>query len=162
MPQTIINVTIDETQVDSSSERNSYVKTTYGVTTQVTVTLTDLTKIGGALRAAVDAGANRVDVSFGTTMLRQARDQARAAAIKAAREKGRDMAIAAGIELGRVRSFSEQSPWWGSAATQNSVQNLDRRVAADIEAGGSVDDSLLFGEGPIVVDAEVTLEIAVK
>ena len=153
---------IDETVVDDRSSSDSSYKTTYGVTTQVTVTITDLKRVGDALREGVDAGANRANVEFGTTALRQARDQARAAAIKAARDKGRDMAAAAGIELGAVRSFYEQSGSSGPNGTQNSVQNLDGRIASGAAAAAIGDDVNLFGEGPILVEAEVSVEIAVK
>ena len=165
VPRTAISpgtFVIDETVVDDSSSTTSSSKTTYGVTTQVTVTLTDLKKVGEALRVAVDAGANRANVEFGTTALRQVRDQARASAIKAAREKGRDMAIAAGIELGPVRSFAEQSSSWGGNGAQNSVQNLDRRIASGADAVAIGDEVNLFGEGPILIEAEVVVEIAVK
>ena len=153
---------IDETVVDDSSSSVSSSKTTYGVITQITVTLIDLKKVGDALRVAVDAGANRANVEFGTTALRQVRDQARASAIKAAREKGRDMAIAAGIELGPVRSFAEQGSSWGNRGTQNSVQNLDRRIATGADAAAIGDEVNLFGEGPILIEAEVSVEIVVK
>lgn len=153
---------IDETVVDDSSSSVSSSKTTYGVTTQITVTLIDLKKVGDALRVAVDGGANRANVEFGTTALRQVRDQARASAIKAAREKGRDMAIAAGIELGPVRSFAEQGSSWGNRGTQNSVQNLDSRIATGADAAAIGNEVNLFGEGPILIEAEVSVEIAVK
>ena len=153
---------IDETVVDDSSSSVSSSKTTYGVITQITVTLIDLKKVGDALRVAVDGGANRANVEFGTTALRQARDQARASAIKAAREKGRDMAIAAGIELGPVRSFAEQGSSWGNRGTQNSVQNLDGRIATGADAAAIGNEVNLFGEGPILIEAEVSVEIAIK
>ena len=165
VPRTAISpgsFVIDETVVDDRSTSDRSYKSTYGVTTQVTVTITDLKRVGGALREGVDAGANRANVEFGTTALRQVRDQARAAAIKAAREKGRDMAAAAGIELGEVRSFSEQSGWWGPNGTQNTVQNLDGRIASGAAAAAIGDEANLFGEGPILVEAEVSVEIAVK
>ena len=164
VPRTAISpgtFVIEETSVDASTESGRYeTKYAYSVTTQVTVTMTDLSRVGEALRVAVDAGANRVNVEFGTSALRQARDQARTAAIKAAREKGRDMAAAAGVALGPVRSFAEASSWWGQGSTRNSVQNFDQRIADGAPAATIGDEATLLGDGPILVEAEVTVEIA--
>ena len=155
---------ISTSQTEKDSGENIY-KTTYGVDTRITVRITNLGTVGSVLRTAVKAGANRVSVEFGTSKLRTARDAARAAAIKAAREKGRDMAAAAGVEIGQVMSFSEVNSWWGleryrsSNGSLNSVQNISPSQIAATPTGQLGEQ---FGSGPILIEAEVTMELSLK
>jgi len=87
--------------------------TGYQVTNQVTVRLDDVARLGSALDALVQAGANRVDnVGFSIRDSAALLDQARARAVDDARAKAQTYAKAAGVTLGPILSISEN----GSAA----------------------------------------------
>ncbi|MEM6926030.1 MAG: SIMPL domain-containing protein [Myxococcota bacterium] len=61
--------------------------------------------------AAVDAGANVIrEIAFTTTRLQVIREEARAAAVRAARRKAEVYAEAAGVTLGRVRAIVDANP----------------------------------------------------
>ena len=68
------------------------------------------------------------------------------------------MAEAAGIKLGPVRNFNEQSTWWGPSPSLNAVQNVNQASVSQVT------DLLAeeFGDGPIMVDAEVSVTIAIQ
>lgn len=89
----------------------------YQQTTTIKVTLTDLTKVGPVLDAAVNAGANSVPgISFELQPAteQQYREQALKDATLAAKSKAQTLASAAGISLGKVASLNENSnivPW---------------------------------------------------
>lgn len=143
----------------SSEEENDRKRTVFVVTTAVTVTLTDLSLVGAVLRSAFSSGATEGSVEFSTTKLRQYRDQARREAIKAAREKAMDMADAAGATVGPVRSFSEVSSGWHMRDIRaNAVQNSSSTVDEPLPDGLGAQ----FGSGPISIEAEVAVEMAIR
>ena len=81
---------------------------------RVTVTLTDLTKVGPVVDAAVGAGANDAgQISFGLKSRASAENFARLAAIKALDDKAAQMADAAGYHIRRLVNLSEVSAQTG-------------------------------------------------
>ncbi|HEX7948148.1 MAG TPA: SIMPL domain-containing protein [Phenylobacterium sp.] len=84
------------------------VLTGYQVSNQVTVTVRDLKKLGGAVDATVGAGANQVNgISFGLADPTAAENAAREAAVKALTAKADLYARATGYRISRLVSLSE-------------------------------------------------------
>lgn len=126
----------------------------YQVRRSIVVMLRDVTKFEALLTSVIEAGANQVDgISFQTSELRKHRDAARAMALKAAKEKAEAMAKEYGLKVGKARSISESSSWWGSPVmraggfAQNMVQNV----------GGGGEPSDTFAAGMISVRATVNV-----
>ncbi len=80
----------------------------YQASNQVTVTVHDLTRLGAAVDATVNAGANQVNgISFGLNDPTAAENSARLDAVKALQAKADLYARAAGYRVGRLVSLSE-------------------------------------------------------
>lgn len=80
----------------------------YQATNVVTVRLTDLSRVGPAIDAGLEAGANRLEgVSFGLQDDLPVRAEALRRAVGEARTKAQAIAEALGVELGEVREVSE-------------------------------------------------------
>lgn len=80
----------------------------YQVTNQVTVTVRDLKKLGAAVDATVNAGANQVNgISFGLSDPTAAENAAREAAVKALSAKADLYARATGYRISRLITLSE-------------------------------------------------------
>jgi uncharacterized protein YggE len=82
--------------------------TGYQAANQVTVTVHDLARLGAAVDATVNAGANQVNgISFGLNDPTAAENAAREEAVKALRAKADLYAMATGYRIGRLVSLSE-------------------------------------------------------
>lgn len=137
----------------------------YRIYNTVEVTLRDVSKANDAIVAAFSAGANQVvDVQFYTSELRKYRDQAREAAMKAAREKAEALSSAAGSDVSCVLSISENTQsnfnhggWWWYGYNSNS-NVMTQNVVQNVESGGggpsSLDDGPL-NAGQISIRAEI-------
>jgi len=80
----------------------------YQASNQVTVTVHDLTRLGAAVDATVNAGANQVNgISFGLNDPTAAENAARESAVKALQAKADLYARATGYRVGRLVSLSE-------------------------------------------------------
>ena len=80
----------------------------YSVSNNVTVTVDDLSKLGGAIDALVHSGANSMGgVSFTLRDPKPLMQKAREAAVKDAMERAQTYARAAGLTLGRVTDLNE-------------------------------------------------------
>jgi uncharacterized protein YggE len=100
----------------------------YVISEQVQVTVRDLDKAGDIVDAATARGATDVNgISFGLAAPAKALDDARAAAITAARTSGLAMANAAHVTLGAVVSISD-----GSAPTPIYYGGAGAAPAADL------------------------------
>ena len=92
----------------------------YQISEQVTVTVRDLDKAGDAVDAAAANGANTVNgIWFESGDPVKAQNDARAAAVAAARVSAQAMASAGNVSLGGVISITDASPitpiWYGAA-----------------------------------------------
>ena len=82
----------------------------YELSQTFTITLEDPAEYEDVLYALLEMGINRVEnVSFYSTQLRQARDEARKLAVQYAREKAALLAEAADIRLGKIVNISENT-----------------------------------------------------
>lgn len=72
--------------------------------------MTRLDEVEATLTAAVEAGANEVQVTYQTSRLRELRAQARQNAIRAARAKAENYCEAAEVQLGQVVYIEDLNP----------------------------------------------------
>jgi len=92
----------------------------YQISEQIMVTVRDLDKAGDVVDAAAGKGANTVNgISFESGDPVKAQNDARAAAVAAARISAQAMAAAGNVSLGGVISITDASPsfpvWYGGA-----------------------------------------------
>lgn len=140
--------------------------TGYRINNVVAVKLKDVGKVSTVLAAALESGANEViDVDFQTTQLRRYRDEARAAAMKAAQEKAQALTSAAGAQVGCVLTIDENTGsyfygggWWGGRY-QPQVQNVIQNAPSGDQP--SADDGPI-SLGQIAVKAEVNVRFSLK
>jgi uncharacterized protein len=111
--------------------------TGYSISEQLQVTVRDLDKTGDVVDAATAAGATDINgISFDVADQAKAMDDARAAAIRAAKTTAGAMAGAAGVNLGAVVSIGEASvampgPWYATAGAVKSEGD----VATPVQVG---------------------------
>ena len=121
----------------------------YEVSKSVNVRLNDLARFEGFFAEVLRAGVSRVrGVMFFSSQMRKYRDQARAAAIRAAREKAVALSAEVGQTIGKAYKIAEEGPSRGSAMS-NSV--------SFIPGNYSDDESSSFAPGTITVSANVTV-----
>ena len=72
--------------------------------------MTRLDEVEATITAAVEAGANQVQVTYQTSRLRELRAQARQNAIRAARAKAENYCEAAEVQLGQVVYIEDLNP----------------------------------------------------
>jgi len=146
----------------------------YRIYNIIEVTMRDAGKSNEAIFAAFQAGANQVvDVQYYTSELRKYRDQAREAAMQAAREKADALSSAAGTGVTCVLSITEYTQsnfygggWWGYGYGYGSSQNMMTQnvIQNTVPSGGespALDDGPL-SSGQISVRAEVTASFGLK
>ena len=116
----------------------------YWVDNRVRVTFRDLSALGNALQAGLDAGANTVyDLRFTVDNRDALLSQARALAVADARQRAETLAKAAGVKLGKALNIHESSSTYpvyvrgafdeaaGSAVPVESGE-IDLRVYVDV------------------------------
>jgi uncharacterized protein len=102
----------------------------YMASNSVTVTLRELADAGGAVDAAVGAGANQV---YGPNLLADDQDaayrNALEAAVAEARTKAQTLASSSGLTLGRITAIQEggaaPQPVYSEAATRDSAVSIE-------------------------------------
>jgi uncharacterized protein len=144
----------------------------YRIHNTIEITMRDISKTNQAIITAFQAGANQViDVQFYTSELRKYRDQAREAAMKAAREKADALTSTAGTGVNCVLTITENTysnfysggwGWYGynpnpNVMTQNVIQNAE----APAGESASLDDGPL-STGQISIRAEVAVSYGLK
>ena len=147
----------------------------YWANNAIMVTLSQPGKLSELLATALEAGATTIDdVTFSTTRLRELRDQARAAAVKAAIEKAGGMADAAGAALGDVQVINDTTPsgqqwryygwwgWYGRGSTMANYSNVTQNVYQAPAAESPIPEEGEFSLGQIEVFAQVEVTVALK
>jgi hypothetical protein len=138
---------VDDDDEDSKKVKREFVG--YEVSKSVKVRLTDLSRFEGFFAEVLKAGVSRVrGVTFYTSQLRKYRDQARAAAVRAAREKAVALSAEVGQTIGKAFKIEEDAPSRNSALS-NSVSYVPGNYSSD--------DSAAFAPGTISVSANVTV-----
>jgi uncharacterized protein YggE len=122
----------------------------YEVSKSVAVRLKDLTRFEQFFAEVLATGVSKVDeVELRSSQLRKYKDQARAAAMRAAREKAVAMATEIGQTVGRAYSIQEEGY---SRISSNS--NYTGYVSGDL----STEENSSFAPGTISVTAQVTVK----
>jgi len=122
--------------------------TAYQATNQVTITLTDLSKLGTVSDTLVRSGANQLGgVAFTIADPKPLADRARTAAVNDARAKAQTLANAAGVRLGPLLTIQE-----GPGVFQPTP------FAARAAIGVS-ETPIAVGEEPIIVAVTLTFVI---
>jgi uncharacterized protein YggE len=120
----------------------------YQVTNSVSVTIDDLTKLGGAIDALVASGANSMGgISFTVHDPKPLLKQAREAAVKDATDRAQTYAQAAGLSVGPVVQLSE-----------GAVQ-MPRPVFRTMAIAGFDATPVAAGEQTISAQVTVTFEL---
>lgn len=164
-----INIQPDYNYNNSSSA--SHVKpVAYIVRKNLEIRLTDVAGFQNILTGLLTNGVNYVNgIDFRTTQLRKYRDQARAAAIRAAKEKATALTSELGAKLGKVTSINAydnsgySGNYWGMNRGFNGYNNVaqNQTVAA---GGGGVSDTAddTFAVGQISVSATVNVSFLIE
>lgn len=141
--------------------------TSYLVQKAIGVKLTNVADFDMILAGLITNGVNDVHgIQFRTSELRKYKDQARLAAIKAAKEKAEAMASAMDVKVGKPNAISVNdsggwSQWpqngWGYNGGANNIQNVVQN------AGGSPDENgTTFAVGEISVSANVSVSFLIQ
>ena len=126
----------------------------YNLTQEITVKVRDLQKVDDILDTATKAGANQVgSLNFDIDDTGSVKKQAREVAFKKAKEKAEEMAGMAGVRLGRVVTFSEESPSYFPNYTQFAMEA--RSMVSDAAPAPSIEP----GQKELSMSVSVTYEI---
>ena len=124
----------------------------YWAQNTLSVTLRDISLVGEALGASVQAGANSIDrLSYGISDPTALEDSARELAVTDARARAEHLAALTGTQLGRVLNIDESS-------YQPRPQNDLRAAAMIVEAGGS-GATVEAGQLSVRVELRITWEL---
>lgn len=124
----------------------------YEVRNGIEVNVRDLDKLGGLLTIAVESGANSVgSIRFEVSDPEDKLDEARKAAVAAARQKAETFASAAGVELGNILSITESN-------VQGPVPGMSRALSLASAAPGAAP----IEAGEETISANVTIRWALK
>lgn len=127
--------------------------TGYQVSNQVTVTTTDIDRVGDLIDAMLEAGVNTINgVNFMVKDQEAAKNKARREAIAKARDKAEDMAEAAGVELGRLLVLTEGA---APGRFHDEIIVTGARVAAELSAAPPL------APGQREISSTVTLSFAI-
>ena len=126
--------------------------TGYQASNQVTIVVRDLTKLGQAVDAVVNAGANTVGgISFGLQNSDAANDAARREAVKALQAKANLYANAMGYRVSRLVTLSEGGGYSPpSPMPMMAMASRDKAESTPVEAG----------ELKVRIDVNATFELA--
>jgi uncharacterized protein YggE len=142
----------------------------YAVVSNFTVIISDPAKVDATVTKALEAGVNCIrGVDFQTTDFKKFREEAREAAMKAAREKAQKMAGAIGQDIGKARSITEQDAssfyygYWQPGGRSGSSRNFQMSQNAFIDRGGDDNnaqvDSVALGKITIRAKAYIVFEL---
>ncbi len=127
--------------------------TGYTATNTLSITTTDIDKMGEYIDIAFDAGANTMDsVDFSASDTSQASKDALELAVQNAYEKAEVIAGAAGMEIASVISFDETE---GSYSSSSSALYANARTVDDAEGSTSLQASTLQVTATIIVEFEL-------
>ena len=124
-------------QVYHNDDNNRRIFDGYEVTNTVTITVTDLSKVGKVIDSALSNGANQVDsLNFGIRDKEKFQDDALRLAVRDAMRKAEIVAAELGKSILSVRSVSINSMSIVSPRMEKmSVMNMDSSFETPIESG---------------------------
>jgi uncharacterized protein YggE len=125
----------------------------YSVRKDLVFTLRDVSRAEEMLSEILESGITRINgVRFQTSQLRRYRDQARAAAIRAAQEKATALTAEIGQKIGRAYTIEEETTPSRSLYSQNVSSN-----ALEMSPGEAAGSEGTLSLGQIKVTARVTV-----
>ena len=123
----------------------------YEITQTLEVKIRDMTKIGGLIQGATDAGANQGgDLQFTVDKQDELKAEAREQAIEEAKTKANELASQLGVKLVRITNFQES----GQIPVPYSMM---KEAAAPM--GGAETPQIETGQNKIVVTVSITYQI---
>jgi len=123
----------------------------YRVSKTIVFTVRDISRLDDLLNGFLEAGANYIyGIQFGTTKLRDYRDEARSLALKAAKEKAKDMARELGQRVGRPYVIVEER--------YEEVTAPDAMPGTSVSMG-EADKSVSLGQMSIIARVRVSFEL---
>lgn len=126
----------------------------YNLTQEITIKVRDLEKVDEILDSGTKAGANQVgSLVFDIDDAGPVKKQAREMAFTKAREKAQEMASQAGVSLGRVVTFSEDTPIYPVPYYNFAME------ARAMDAGAAEAPSVEPGQKELTMNVSVTYEI---
>nr|WP_295111766.1 SIMPL domain-containing protein [uncultured Caulobacter sp.] len=136
-------------------EQNQPPKLTgYQASNQVTITVRDLSKLGAAVDATVNAGANTVNgISFGLVNPQAAEDAARLEAVKALQAKAELYGRATGYKTVRLVNLSEGGGYMPAPPPVPMMAFASKREMAD-------STSIAGGELKVRIDVSAVYEVS--
>ncbi|MEM8961023.1 MAG: SIMPL domain-containing protein [Acidobacteriota bacterium] len=157
-------------QLESISVRRQYLSNSrsgeprvYDSKTTLIVTLSSELELESVVSAALTAGAAAVyGVHFQTTEFKKYREQARDAALVAAKEKAQKMAAVLGQDIGAPISIYEDytgRSWFYSSWTRSSGRDLGMSQASSQAPSPSGDESVDLGRITIRAGVRVTFRL---
>jgi hypothetical protein len=139
------------------SETRETILQSYALSQSFAVTLEDTAKYEEIFRGLLGLGINEVrDVTFSISGQQKYRNEALAAAVKAAEKKARILADAAGVTLGKAMIIQEGR----QDQTLPRMRNVMLAASAMDAAGGHAGEG--FALGTIAVQADVTVVFKVE
>jgi uncharacterized protein YggE len=124
----------------------------YQVSNDVTVIVDDLGKLGSAIDALVNSGANSMgDIAFTIRDPKPLLTEARAAAVKDALQRANTYASAAGVSLGPITSIGENG--------YETPRPMMMRKSMAMSAGLAAPTPVAAGEDSITAGVSITFEI---
>ncbi len=155
----ILALGIEEKDIQTSNMNmyNTYgdygTVTGYRMSTDLTITVRDITKAGEVVDAAIAAGSNELGgVKYLVSNRDELYNQALSDAVELARQKAEDLAAAAGKQVGMVKQITETS----DAATTRRTYDMNA------DTGGALAEGLktVIQPGSTNIDAEVQVIFA--
>lgn len=142
----------------------------YLVSKTIGIRLTNVADFDTILTGLIASGVNIVQgIEFRTSELRKYKDQARAAALKAAKEKADAAAAVLGVKVGKpdnitINDWSGWSGWpqgaWGN--NNNFAANSIQNVSQNAGGGGPDENGATFAVGQISVSATVNVTFQIQ
>jgi uncharacterized protein YggE len=144
------------------SSRESATARFFVVSQSIACTLHDVAKISNVTAAAVLAGATRVEgATLRTSELRKYRDQARAAAARAAKEKAIALAGELGSKVGRPFTITEMSSYYGQIMGP-AAQRMQQSLNSGSDVAGSIEGGSVFAPGTISIQTRVAVSFVLE
>ena len=149
-----LQITPDYTDRRQESDKIKF----WSVAQSISCTLHDVGKVPDVTAATVAAGATRVrDAVLRTSQLRKYRDEARAAAIRAAKEKAEALADELESHIGKPYTIKEESGQSWNPSFNNSIQTPS---IADGQQGDNATPA--FAPGTISISASVSVSFLLE
>lgn len=126
----------------------------YSLTQEITIKIRDLSKVDDVLDTGIKSGANQVgSLSFDIDDTGAVKKQARQMAFEKAKQKAQEMSDQAGVRLGRVVTFTEESPSYPMPYVNYAMESKSVGVSA------APAPSIEPGSKELTMSVSVTYEI---